>query len=64
MEMIDAYSMKDQQGISITLATSEEDVIVAYEDDSDEEAKVDENDFVEETDGLTDNNLLEWILLL
>ena len=28
---------------------------MAYEDDSDEEAKVDENDFVEETDGLTDN---------
>lgn len=52
---VDAYSMKDQQGNKYTLATSEEDVIVAYEDDSDEEAKVDENDFVEETDGLTDN---------
>lgn len=52
---VDAYSMKDQQGNKYALATSEDDVIMAYEDDSDEEAKVDENDFVEETDGLTDN---------
>lgn len=51
----DAYSMKDQQGNKYVLATFEEDVILAYEDDLDEEVKVDENDFVEETEGLTDN---------